>query len=910
MRKSVFSIILLDGIVLFAGMAAATERHVPSGYATIQAAINACNNGDVVIVAPGTYTGTGNRDIDFLGKAITVRSTDPNDPNIIAATIIDCNSTVANPHRGFIFAGGEDANSILSGFTITNAYYTGHGGGIYCNGSGPAISYCTISNCVANNPNNMYYEHGGGIYGTGSNPIVSHCTITQNLANVGGAIYCTYQSNLTIDNCIIADNTASYAGGGIGFYDSGATISHCTIAGNSASEDGGIHGSYNGYILIDHCILWGNSNGQISGNHVTVSYCDVEGGYAGTGNINSDPFFLNPAGGDYHISSSSPCIDAGDPNYAVGPGEVDIDGDPRVVNLRIDIGADEYTTGGPSVIEITPEQFTFIAEEGGPNPPPQVLYVSNVGEGQLNWTVIPECNWLSAEPNTGTATDEPNEIELIVDINNLTHGIYHCTLLVSDPCASNSPQTATITLYINIQLLVPSEYNTIQSAIDAALNGDTVLVADGVYTGPGNRDIDFLGKEITVKSENGPENCIINCQGDADNPRRGFYFHGGETSSSVLGGLTITGGYVFDCGGSDYGGAGIFCSDSSPTIINCIITGNHTELIPGCLGGCFGGGIKIWGSSSPTFTNCIISNNSMGMFGNGSGIYGPAIVKNSIIWANTGANQIEGGANVSYSDVQGGFAGTGNINADPLFANPSGDYHLKSQAGRWNPDTETWVMDAGTSPCIDAGDPNSDWTAELWPHGKRINIGAYGGTPEASMSLSTAGNIANLDNDPCDIVDFNDLALFVGKWLEEEVLLAEDLDRNGVVNFVDYAIFAQQWLLYSPAEPGIKYRISPCEGRGLSATERLDETRFTVTVVGRYIHFEDMMVANCCPKELWLEMTIEDNLITVVENEWGGVCFCICDYPVTATLGPFEPGTYTLEVYNGGFIGSVTVTIE
>jgi hypothetical protein len=65
----------------------------------------------------------------------------------------------------------------------------------------------------------------------------------------------------------------------------------------------------------------------------------------------------------------------------------------------------------------------------------------------------------------------------------------------------------------------------------------------------------------------------------------------------------------------------------------------------------------------------------------------------------------------------------------------NGDYHLKSQAGRWDPKSQTWVLDELTSPCIDAGDPASDWTAELWPHGERINMGAFGGTPQASMSF-------------------------------------------------------------------------------------------------------------------------------------------------------------------------------
>ena len=240
------------------------------------------------------------------------------------------------------------------------------------------------------------------------------------------------------------------------------------------------------------------------------------------------------------------------------------------------------------------------------------------------------------------------------------------------------------------------------------------------------------------------------------------------------------------------------------------------------------------------------------------------MLTNCILWGDT-PQEVFGGAVITYSDVQGGWAGDGNIDVDPCFAEPGywhpnddfwvdGDYHLKSEAGRWDPHVYAdvdlagdgiinlldfgvlaglwqqegvnlpadfdnsgivdlpdlvllldnylttctpgaWVFDdANTSPCIDVGDPNADWTAELWPHGKRINMGVYGGTPEASMSLSDAGNIANLDNDPADNVDFNDLGIFVSKWCEEEILIAEDLNRDGVVNFVDYAIFADEWL--------------------------------------------------------------------------------------------------------------------
>ena len=139
-------------VLLSSASAPAVTRLVPSiDYPTIQAAINGCNDGDVVIVAPGTYTGDGNRDIDFLGKGITVRSTDPNDPNIVAATIIDCNGTETEPHRGFYFHSEEDGNAVIAGFTIRNGYASGphpvddSGGGILCWESSPTITNCTIT---------------------------------------------------------------------------------------------------------------------------------------------------------------------------------------------------------------------------------------------------------------------------------------------------------------------------------------------------------------------------------------------------------------------------------------------------------------------------------------------------------------------------------------------------------------------------------------------------------------------------------------------------------------------------------------------------------------------------------------------------------------------------------------------
>ena len=145
-------------------------------------------------------------------------------------------------------------------------------------------------------------------------------------------------------------------------------------------------------------------------------------------------------------------------------------------------------------------------------------------------------------------------------------------------------------------------YCSIQTAIDNAVNTDEVIVADGIYTGPGNRDIDFGGRLITLRSANGPDNCIIDCQAKAIDPHRGFWFHGGETSDAVLDGFTIRNGFVMD---PEPGGGGILCENSSPTIVNCMILDNRAG---GSFEDLYGGGIYSAGGS-PMITNCVIAGN-------------------------------------------------------------------------------------------------------------------------------------------------------------------------------------------------------------------------------------------------------------------------------------------------------------
>ena len=141
----------------------------------------------------------------------------------------------------------------------------------------------------------------------------------------------------------------------------------------------------------------------------------------------------------------------------------------------------------------------------------------------------------------------------------------------------------------------------IQDGIDASSHGDTVLVADGNYTGDGNRSLDFGGRLITLRSENGPATCIIACQGTPGNPHRGFWFHSGESADAVVEGFTITNGYA------NLGG-GMKNQHSDPTVTNCTFSGNSA--------GYFGGGMSNL-ESDPTVTDCTFSQNTAARLGGG-----------------------------------------------------------------------------------------------------------------------------------------------------------------------------------------------------------------------------------------------------------------------------------------------------
>ncbi len=277
---------------------------------------------------------------------------------------------------------------------------------------------------------------------------------------------------------------------------------------------------------------------------------------------------------------------------------------------------------------------------------------------------------------------------------------------------------------------------------------------------------------------------IVNCTFSNNS---GNFGGGMQTNndSTTLTGCTFSGNSAYK------GGAGRYLYSSS-TFSKCLFIGNRADN--------YGGGIVSGNYSTLTFINCTLAGNSAPE-GNALACDSyqqsrPSNVEvtNCIIW--DGGDEVvdkDGSTiTITYSNVQGGWTGAGNIGNDPCFADPcNGDYHLQSAAGRWDPNSESWVIDANTSLCIDAGNPGCPVGSEPMPNGNRINMGDYGGTPTASKSPADWRSIADLTNDW--VVDFNDLAVFVDYWLDAGECVPSDLNRSEFANFADYAIFADNW---------------------------------------------------------------------------------------------------------------------
>jgi hypothetical protein len=307
--------------LLVSGSVFGATIKVPDDYTTIQAAIGGASDGDLILVAPGTYTGT----VNFIGKNITVRSDGDGDP---ATYDILPKETIHEGDR-ILFNSGETEEAVLDGFTV-RYIETGYGG---------SYASPTIKNCIQMNRS---CSDGCGTH--------------------------VWESSATFINCIFYGNDAGSDGGAMKVGpESSVKVLNCTFFGNDANYGGAISCNGSSSATLINSIFWGNtaSNGHeivvLNNSSVTVSYSDIQGGQPevfvdGTSslnwvpgtNINLDPLFVNTAGEDFHLQYGSPCISAAtasDPDLPL----TDYEGDPRVVGPAPDMGADEFM---PQYIEV------------------------------------------------------------------------------------------------------------------------------------------------------------------------------------------------------------------------------------------------------------------------------------------------------------------------------------------------------------------------------------------------------------------------------------------------------------------------------------------------------------------------------------------------------------------------------
>jgi hypothetical protein len=787
----------------------------------IQTAIDAAEmyESDQVVLAPGTYKGAGNRDLDTRGKRITVRSDSPHDPTCVAATVLDAE----HAPRAFYIHSGENVECVIDGLTIVGTrdptQNLNPSAAIYCQLSSPTISRCVFRDCDG--------SRGDAIACMGGTVIVRDCEFsdiygpvvyaTRGVLAVWGCAFRQVNDAISCDRAYLNLRRSLVAGSwpggpllwGVGVFltDSSAAIAGCTIVG----KEKGIHTFANDpvSVVIDNCIVYGCRRAAIEGTPTGVSHSVIQGGFPGPGNLDVNPGLRS----DGHLRTDSPCRDAGDPAYLPQPGETDLDGEPPVAPPRVDIGADELHDGD--------------------------------ADGLPDWWETRYFHSLSAH-SAGDDPDGDGAVNL-VEYNRATNPLYapparYVDVLFGDDARDGlSPAPGD----------VHGPKRTIQAAIDAAdaPEGAHVVLAVGTYNGPGNWDIDYRGKMITVRSAN-PHNpavvaaTLIDCQDPTGPGHRAFWFHQQETPDSILEGVTIIGGRVatdvYPLAMPVYGG-GILCDSSSPTICSCVIRGNRADLGGGigCAGGspvvthcviagneayaggaglasgntipvamtgstppspvienCLvignrcdpfpevrpgtilwgvseGGGILIGAGSGPVMIrNCTIADNRARFLSGGLLAAGnrPVILRSCILWGNQSDQQANLAAaypesliDAAFCCVGGGWAGPGNIAVDPLL---TADYHL-----------------GPLSPCINAGDPayvpapgETDMDGQPRVLDGRVDIGA----DEFTRPGDVDGNGA------VDMVDLLHLVDAFGTFTGDvKYSPACDFNHDGAVDVVD-----------------------------------------------------------------------------------------------------------------------------
>ena len=426
---------------------------------------------------------------------------------------------------------------------------------------------CIIGFSIINGQATM----GGGISCNSSTPVIQYNIIRNNTADIGGGMLAINSSPQIINNTII-DNS-NY---GI----------RCLVTD----------------VEMNNCILWNNLPDQIlvnNNNEINATYNDIENGWEGMGNIDIDPLFENIGNNEFQLQQISPCKNTGDPHSLCDP-----DG------TRSDMGALYFTNNS---IELFADLLVDVTTGHYPLDVHFQDYSEAFNTDITNWS------WQFGDGNTSS---EVNPFHTYLDI-----GVYTVSLTVSDGIGNSDSIVLEDfidvlpgdTLYISLDGSNISgngseenPFATIQHAIDLADNGKTLIAFPGTYF----ENIDFNGKNITVASLFLTTQDTTYISTTVIDGRMGgsvVTFENGETSDAILTGFTLYRGSGTNVSSYYRYGGGIYCIDSSPSIMNTIISNNFANVD--------GGGVYCVNSNA-SFVNVTISDNYLqGSYSCGNGVY-------------------------------------------------------------------------------------------------------------------------------------------------------------------------------------------------------------------------------------------------------------------------------------------------
>jgi hypothetical protein len=725
MKNRIYTLILLAAGMLFGSFdGLATAYHVKTtgsdtnngtswatAFLTLQKALDVAVSGDQIWVAAGTYlptkeftTGEPRTKTFVMKNGVAIYGGFPNtgNPGLAqrdwVANVTTLSGDIGTPgddsdnsyHVIYNYNNGVDASATLDGFTITGGNaVNGLGGGAYNYLATPTYANCTFIG------NQAILGAGMSIEFPEAEMLVKNCIFKNNTARDGGGLYhASPYALLKVVNCVFQDNSATNDGGGLAKA-GGQTmeVTNCTFTGNTAGNDGGAIHNYAGDLTVTNCIMWGNGS-EIENSGILepiVTYSIVQGGYPGTGNLNTDPLFMYPPGGDLRPKACSPAIDAG--NDAANSTTTDLDGNPRKFDAiaggsQIDMGAYEVNVNICLCYNSITRLYVDADSPAG-----------NSGNGK---------SWIFAFTDLQKALDIANTCG-ITEIW-VAAGIY----LPTKESNMGEPRSKTFSMVPGVK----------------------------IYGG-------FAGGETNLNQRNWTAN-VTTLSGDIGTPNdvSDNCYHvilnngNGLDATAVLDGFTVTGGNANVGSDFDRSGGGMSNNYSSPSVSNCVFKGNTVNrfgggmsnsnssptltncIFSGNVSASSGGGLANAFNASPTVTNCTFTTNSSVL---GRGVYNfsssSPVITNCIFW--NGGNEIFNNINatptITYSIIQGGYTGTGNLDADPLFISST---NLRLQA--CSP-----AIDAGDNTAIPAGvTTDLDGNPRIYNSGT-VDMGAY----ESSLSL-------------------------------------------------------------------------------------------------------------------------------------------------------------------------------